>query len=216
MRALRHVSNSWNGFSVMVRRRPPLTLQPLLFGKKQGFFPKKARVSLFAEPLKSLEKEGKTQEKARKIGKRKKQGNRKKQGLEGQGQHKTDHGKKGQGHLVDLSLRMLYFWCGWVFPTAYQQITYGVVSKGFFCGKFCGNFPEILAKGFCRIKFGAKFAFGGEQLGAKFLAKICAKFMGLFCWDVQSKNNSARISARISHGLRRAKSRDRNRESLAI
>ena len=43
------------------------------------------KVFLFAEPLKSLEKEGKTQEKARKIGKRKKQGNRKKQGLEGQG-----------------------------------------------------------------------------------------------------------------------------------
>ena len=62
-----------------------LTLQTLLFWKKQGFFPKKARVFLFAEPLKSLEKEGKTQEKARKIGKRKKQGNQKKQGLEGQG-----------------------------------------------------------------------------------------------------------------------------------
>ena len=64
---------------------PTLTLQPLLFWKKQGFLTKKARVSLFAEPLKSLEKEGKSQEKAREIGKRKKQGNRKKQGLEGQG-----------------------------------------------------------------------------------------------------------------------------------
>ena len=62
-----------------------LTLQSLLFWKKQGFFPKKARVFLFAEPLKSLEKRGKTHKKARKIGKRKKQGNRKKQGLEGQG-----------------------------------------------------------------------------------------------------------------------------------
>ena len=62
-----------------------LTLQTLLFWKKQGFSPKKARVFLFAEPLKSLEKEGKTQEKAREIGKRKKQGNRKKQGLEDQG-----------------------------------------------------------------------------------------------------------------------------------
>ena len=41
--------------------------KPSLFWKKQGFFPKKARASLFAEPLKSLEKEGKTQEKARKI-----------------------------------------------------------------------------------------------------------------------------------------------------
>ena len=62
-----------------------LTLQSLLFWKKQGFFPKKARVFLFAEPLKSLEKRGKMNKKARKIGKRKKQGNRKKQGLEGQG-----------------------------------------------------------------------------------------------------------------------------------
>ena len=68
-----------------------LTLQSLLSWKKQGFFPKKARVSLFAEPLKSLEKEGKTHKKARKTGKRKMQGNRKKQGLEGQGRHvKTD------------------------------------------------------------------------------------------------------------------------------
>ena len=70
---------------------PPLTLQTLLFWKKQGFFPKKARVFLFAEPLKSLEKEGKTKEKARKIGKQKKQGNRKKQGLEGQGQESIRH-----------------------------------------------------------------------------------------------------------------------------
>ena len=62
----------------------PLTLQSLLFWKKQGFSPQKARVFLFAEPLKSLEKRGKTHKKARKIGKRKKQGNRKKQGkLEG-------------------------------------------------------------------------------------------------------------------------------------
>ena len=65
-----------------------LTLQPLLFWKKQGFFPKKARVLLFAEPLKSLEKRGKTHKKAREIGKRKKQGNQKKQGLEGQGSPK--------------------------------------------------------------------------------------------------------------------------------
>ena len=36
-----------------------LTLQPLLFWKKQGFSPNKARVFLFAEPLKSLEKKGK-------------------------------------------------------------------------------------------------------------------------------------------------------------
>ena len=59
-----------------------LTLQPLLFWQKQGFSPKKARVFLFAEPLKSLEKEGKTHKKARKIGKQKKQGNRKKKNKE--------------------------------------------------------------------------------------------------------------------------------------
>ena len=66
-------------------RLSSLTLQSLFFWKKQGFFPQKARVFLFAEPLKSLEKRGKTHKKAREIGKRKKQGNRKKQGLEGQG-----------------------------------------------------------------------------------------------------------------------------------
>ena len=62
----------------------PWPSNPCFFGKSRGF-PKKARVFLFAEPLKSLEKRGKTLKKARKIGKRKKQGNRKKQGLEGQG-----------------------------------------------------------------------------------------------------------------------------------
>ena len=51
----------------------------LAFLETARVFPKKARAVLFAEPLKSLEKEGKTQKKARKIGKRKKQG------LEGQG-----------------------------------------------------------------------------------------------------------------------------------
>ena len=61
-----------------------LTLQPLLFRKKSKGNPEKnARVSLFAEPLKSLEKKGKTQKKTREIGKQKKQGNRKQQGLEG-------------------------------------------------------------------------------------------------------------------------------------
>ena len=62
-----------------------LTLQPLLFWKRARESPKKARVFLFAEPPKSLEKKGRTHKKAREIGKRKKQGNRKKQGLEGQG-----------------------------------------------------------------------------------------------------------------------------------
>ena len=65
-----------------------LTLQSLLFWRKKskGFSPKKARVFLFAEPLKSLEKKGKRTKKARKIGKRKKNKEiEKKQGLEGQG-----------------------------------------------------------------------------------------------------------------------------------
>ena len=60
---------------------PPI----LAFLEKARVFPQKARVFLFAEPLKSLEKRGKTHKKARKIRKRKKQGNRKKQGLEGEG-----------------------------------------------------------------------------------------------------------------------------------
>ena len=71
------------------RGRPPLTLQSLLFfGKSKGFSPKKARVFFFAEPLKSLEKRGKTHKKSKEHRKtKKKQGNRKKkkQGLEGQG-----------------------------------------------------------------------------------------------------------------------------------
>ena len=57
--------------------------------KSKGFSPKRQGVFLFAEPLKSLEKRGKTHKKARKIGKQKKQGNRKKQGLEGQGRQSS-------------------------------------------------------------------------------------------------------------------------------
>ena len=37
----------------------------MLFWKKQGFFPKKSRVFLFAEPLKSLEKRGKNTQKSK-------------------------------------------------------------------------------------------------------------------------------------------------------
>ena len=47
--------------------------------------PKKTRISLYAEPLKALEKRAKPYKKARKTAKRKKRGKRKKQGLEGQG-----------------------------------------------------------------------------------------------------------------------------------
>ena len=61
---------------------PPI----LAFLEKARAFPQKSKgFWVSAEPLKSLEKRGKTHKKARKIGKRKKQGNRKKQGLEGQG-----------------------------------------------------------------------------------------------------------------------------------
>ena len=72
------------GFSSNIRPDPQ-TLAFFFFKKKEGKSRKKTRVFLFAEPLKSLEKEGKTHKKARKIGKQKKQVNRKKQGLEGQG-----------------------------------------------------------------------------------------------------------------------------------
>ena len=65
----------------------PWPSNPCFFGekKKQGKPRKMQGFFLFAEPLKSLEKKGKTHKKAREIGKRKKQGNWKKQGLEGQG-----------------------------------------------------------------------------------------------------------------------------------
>ena len=61
----------------------------LAFLEKARAFPHKARVFLFAEPLKSMEKKGKTHKKAREIGKQKEQGNRKKQGLEGQGRNRN-------------------------------------------------------------------------------------------------------------------------------
>ena len=62
----------------------PPTLAFFLFGKSKGFSPKKNQgLFLFADPLKSLEKDGKTLQK--KQGKsEKKQGNQKK-GLAGQG-----------------------------------------------------------------------------------------------------------------------------------
>ena len=62
-----------------------LTLQPLLFWKSKGNPPKKARVLFFAEPLKSLEKEGKRTKKARKIGKRRKARKSKKARIGGSG-----------------------------------------------------------------------------------------------------------------------------------
>ena len=43
--------------------KPSLTLQSCFFGKSKGFSPKKARAFLLAEPLKSLEKRGKTHKK---------------------------------------------------------------------------------------------------------------------------------------------------------
>ena len=83
-----------------------LTLQPLLFWKKQGFSLKKARVFLFAEPLKSLEKKGKMPPKSKENRKQKKQGNRKKQGLEGQG------GRSG--------IAIVRFWCAKLWLTNSQ------------------------------------------------------------------------------------------------
>ena len=49
-----------------------LTLKPCFFGKARVFPQKSKGFSLRAEPLKSLEKRGKTHKKAREIGKRKK------------------------------------------------------------------------------------------------------------------------------------------------
>ena len=61
-----------NRFSAILLRPDP-DPPTLAFMEKARGFPQKARVFLFAEPLKSLEKEGKrTKKKARKIGKQKK------------------------------------------------------------------------------------------------------------------------------------------------
>ena len=61
---------------------PPI---PASLATKNKDPPKKARISLPAEPLKSLEKRAKTHQKARENTIRRKQGKRKKQGLEGHG-----------------------------------------------------------------------------------------------------------------------------------
>ena len=60
---------------------------------------------------------------------------------------------------------------------------------------------EMLATGFCRVKFWAKFAVWrgavrGEVFGEVFGAKFLAKFSGLFCWDIRSKKKT---SAQKSH-----------------
>ena len=106
------LQKSCGKFAEICKNTFSLTLQTLLFWKKQGSFPKKARVFLFAEPLKSLEKEGKTQEKASKIGKRKKQGNRKKQGLEGQGYCV----RKGCGNSAESCGNFQKMFCNDPFP----------------------------------------------------------------------------------------------------
>ena len=78
-------------FSGVLNPDPPI----LAFRqKKSKDAPKKARISLSAEPLKFLEKKGKTH-KTKKQGKtqsEKTQGNRKKQGLEGQGTERQGSG----------------------------------------------------------------------------------------------------------------------------
>ena len=63
----------------------PLTLQPLLFWKKQGKPTKKARVFLFAEPLESLGKKGKTHQKSKEHRKTKKVRKSKKARIGGSG-----------------------------------------------------------------------------------------------------------------------------------
>ena len=62
-----------------------LIFRSLLFLKKQGKPPKKTRIFLSAEPLKSLGKKGKTLKKARKFLATKKARKSKKQGKEDQG-----------------------------------------------------------------------------------------------------------------------------------
>ena len=60
-----------------------------------------------------------------------------------------------------------------------------------FHGKFANICKTRLAKGFCRAKFWVKFPFWrGSVRGevfAKFAAKFSTKFLGLFCWDIQTK-----------------------------
>ena len=59
------------------------------------------------------------------------------------------------------------------------------------------------AKGSAERSVGRSFRFGGGQFGAKFSAKFAAKFStkfsGLSCWDIQSKETSAKTSALNSH-----------------
>ena len=62
--------NLQHHFFVMISRRPWPSNPSFFWRKKAKETPKNARVFLFAEPLKSLEKKGKTQRKAREIGKR--------------------------------------------------------------------------------------------------------------------------------------------------
>ena len=108
----------------------------LAFLKKARETPKKARVILLSEPLKSLEKKGKTHKKAREIGKRKKQGNRKKQGLEGQGMGSLVKGFCGK---FAENLRK--------FAKKYILLRQERVRK--VCGKSCG----ICAKFCCNDPF---------------------------------------------------------------
>ena len=68
------------------RNHPDPPILAFFLGKKARIPPKKGRIFLTGEPLKSLEKRAKkTHKKARKTAKRRKRRKRKKQGLEGQG-----------------------------------------------------------------------------------------------------------------------------------
>ena len=70
----RKPSNSiWQPYVWCLQNILSLTLQPLLFWRKSKETHQKARVLLFAEPLKSFEKKGKTQRKNKENRKTKKQ-----------------------------------------------------------------------------------------------------------------------------------------------
>ena len=57
-----------------------------------------------------------------------------------------------------------------------------------------------LGKGFCRATFWVKFAFleGGGSRGEVFLAKLGAKFLAKFCWDIHRAKNSHFIQYSMS------------------
>ena len=61
----------------------------------------------------------------------------------------------------------------------------------------------LLAKGFCRAKFWAKFPFWRGAVRDEVFREVCGEVFhevsGLFCWDIQSKKTSAKASALNPH-----------------